>query len=328
MEVNELLLIQKIGHYKKAIRISNSNSLLHFRAMTNLSLLAVKLLHLPGVGHRTAYHILTLAKEYNAFVDDKLLAEMAAEKMAHHVADADMLSYFEKAAELYRTSLLKKAKFTSIFDSDYPKKLTRLRYPPVVLNYFGEISFCNDFVTVTLSGTRHPTSHGYAVSMRLGELFALRKCVVVAGLAAGCGTAAHRGCLKANGRTVAVVGHGLAHIYPRENAPLAEKIIEAGGAIVSTRFLNEAPRAEFFVERNLVQGGLCDFMVITQTRPKSGIRHIMNAAKHCGSHVYIYDPPAKFNGPAFAENKSLIHCNVGMPIASQADIDRCLEEYQ
>jgi len=296
--------------------------------MANLSLSAVKLLHLPGVGHRTVYHLLKPVNENHTPVDDELLADIVAEKIRDGVSRTDIQGYFTKAEDVYRTSLERGVKFASIFDHDYPQRLARLRYPPTVLSYAGDIAICNKFVNVTLSGTRHPTPHGYSISMRLGELLARRTCVVVAGLAAGCGTAAHRGCLKANGKTVAVLGHGLAHVYPKENAPLAEKIVESGGAIISARFLDETPRAEFFVERNLIQGGLCDLMIITQTRPKSGIRHIVNAAKHCGSRIYIYDPPAKYDDVAFAENKSLIHCGVGSPIASQEDIDNCLKEYQ
>ena len=296
--------------------------------MANLSLSVVKLLHLPGISHRAAFHLLKPLSENHIVVSDELLADIVTERMTDRVSRVDVLQYFAKGEDVYKTSLQRGVKFTSIFDNDYPVRLTRLRYPPAVLNYIGDISFCNNFIHATLSGTRHPTPHGYSVSMRLGELLALKECVVVAGLAAGCGTAAHRGCLKANGKTVAVVGHGLAHVYPKENAPLVEKIVEAGGAIVSARFIDEKPRAEFFVERNLIQGGLCDFMIITQTRPKSGIRHIINAAKHCGSRVYIYDPPPKYYDAAFAENKSLIHCNVGLPIASQEDIDNCLKEFR
>lgn len=297
-------------------------------SVSNLSLLAVKLLHIPGVGHRTAYGILKDLQKDDIDVDNALLASVASGKLKKRIWSETLYERFREAETVYLASLKKGIRFTNVFAHDYPNHLRRLRYPPVMLNYSGDISCCNHLATVTLSGTRHPTPHGYAVSMRLAELFGLQNFVVVAGLATGCGTAVHLGCLKANGRTVAIVAHGLEHVYPSQNAALAKQIIEGGGAIVSARFLNETPRKEFFVERNIIQGGLCDFMVITQTRVGSGVRHIVKAAKHCGSPVYIYDPPAKYADPAFAENKSLIHCNVGVPIASREDIDRCMEAYQ
>lgn len=299
-----------------------------FTIMSAIALLSIKLLQLPGVGHRTTFEVLRSVQERADVIDNTSLAHIIQERMAGRIAGVNILSFFDKGEELYQSSLRAGTQFVSIFDEAYPRRLTCLKNPPVVLNYRGDISFCNNLVTVTLSGTRHPTTHGYNVSMRLGELFASRNCVVVAGLAAGCGTAAHMGCLKAGGKTIAVVGHGLAHVYPADNASLMTRIIEAGGAIVSARFLHEKPRAEFFVERNLIQGGLCDFMVVTQTRPGSGIRHIINTAHHCKKEVYVYDPPAKYDDPSFAENKSLIHCNTGMPMASQEDIDTCLRKYQ
>jgi len=293
-----------------------------------LSLYAVKLLHIPGAGHRMAHEILNDLQERNIPVDDTLLADLVSAKLKKGIPTDAACELFRKAEDVYHASLQRGIRFTNIFDHDYPNHLRRLRYPPTVLSYAGDISFCNHLITVTLSGTRHPTPHGYAISMRLGELFGTRNFVVVAGLAAGCGTAAHSGCLKAKGKTMAIVAHGLAHVYPAENAPLAKQIIESGGAIVSARFLNERPRKAFFVERNFIQGGICDFMVITQTRAGSGVRHIVNAAKYCGNPVYIYDPPAKYTDPAFVENKSLIHCNVGLPIASRKDIDHCMNAWR
>jgi len=296
--------------------------------MSTIAPLAIKLLQLPGVGNRTVFEILKSLEGNADVIDDRLLEQLVLEWMAGRMAGVDIATYFDKGQELYEASLRAGTRFVTIFDKAYPKRLVCLKYPPVLLNYAGDISFCNEFITVTLSGTRHPTAHGYNISMRFGELFASKKCVVVAGLATGCGTAAHVGCLKAHGKTIAVMGHGLAHVYPAENASLMERIIASGGAVVSARFLYEKPRPEFFVERNLIQGGLCDFMVISQTRPKSGIRHIMNTVRYCGRDVYVYDPPAKYDDPSFAENKSLIHCNAGMPIASQEDIDNCLKKYR
>lgn len=296
--------------------------------MSATALLAVKLLQLPGIGHRRAFQILKPIKENADTIDDDCLKQIVSQQTESRISDVAISACIDRGQELYEASLRAGTRFVSIFDDAYPRRLTCLKSPPVILNYAGDISFCNEFVTVTLSGTRHPTAHGYAVSMRLGELFASKNCVVVAGLAAGCGTAAHSGCLKASGKTLAVVGHGLAHVYPAENAPLMERILRSGGAVVSARFLSEKPRAEFFVERNIIQGGLCDFMVVSQTRPKSGIRHIINTVRHCKREVYVYDPPAKYDDPSFAENKSLIHCNTGLPIASQEDIENCLKKYR
>ena len=72
---------------------------------------------------------------------------------------------------------------------------------------------------------------------------------VVSGLAAGIDTAAHKGALAAKGRTVAVLGAGLRHLYPPENQALAEKIAESG-AVVTEFPMNTTPDRQTFPMRN------------------------------------------------------------------------------
>ena len=69
--------------------------------------------------------------------------------------------------------------------------------------------------------------------------------------------AAHRGAVKAGGRTVAVLGCGLDVDYPRKNRELFEKIVECGGALVSEYSLGAQPEAWRFRFRNRVLSGMC-----------------------------------------------------------------------
>ena len=84
----------------------------------------------------------------------------------------------------------------------------------------------NDQMAIAIVGTRRATPDGKNISRRFANgARARRDCIIASGLAFGVDAAAHEGCLDAGGRTIAVLACGLANIYPRNNAPLAKKII-------------------------------------------------------------------------------------------------------
>ena len=87
--------------------------------------------------------------------------------------------------------------------------------------------------TVAIVGSRHNTKYGEEVAYRLAYELASRGVVVVSGLAHGIDTIAHRGCLDAGGVTVAILGTAIDRIYPRSHVPVARKIIDRNGAIIS-----------------------------------------------------------------------------------------------
>src|SRR6185503_18647718 len=113
----------------------------------------------------------------------------------------------------------------------YPKALRTIPDPPGVLFVRGEIR-PSDGIAVAIVGTRHATQYGLAQAERLATGLARCGYTIVSGLARGIDAAAHRGALKAGGRTLAVLGSGVLNIYPPEHESLAAEI--AGhGAIVS-----------------------------------------------------------------------------------------------
>jgi DNA processing protein len=93
---------------------------------------------------------------------------------------------------------------------------------------------------------------------------------VVSGLARGTDTAAHLGALESGGRTVAVLGSSLDRDYPPENAPLARRIAESGGAVVSELPLGSGPLAAHFPRRNRMIAGWGVGVVVVEAAARSG----------------------------------------------------------
>jgi DNA processing protein len=141
-----------------------------------------------------------------------------------------------------------------VSDPDYPKLLKEIYDPPLVLFCKGDTSSLNTH-SVAIVGSRRATPYGINAAEKLGRDLATRGLTIVSGLARGIDTAAHRGAIEAKGKTVAVLGSGFHHIYPRENKKLAEQIANEG-CVISELPLNTSPSPQNFPIRNRIISGL------------------------------------------------------------------------
>lgn len=155
----------------------------------------------------------------------------------------------------------------TIQDKLYPKNLREIFDPPLVLYYAGKIETLSE-PAVSIVGARKSSPYGRAVAERLAHDLALRGLVIVSGMARGIDSVGHWGALK-GGKTIAVLGSGLGKIYPRENRPLFEKIVETG--IVVSEYPSKSPPLGFhFPLRNRIISGLSLALVVIEATRKSG----------------------------------------------------------
>ena len=135
------------------------------------------------------------------------------------------------AAEDRRTALIAGGfNVTMRGDEDYPEHLSSLPDAPDVLFFRGSFG---DVPMVAIVGTRACSTYGRQLAADYGAAISEAGWGVVSGLARGVDGAAHRGLISADGVGIAVLGCGLDIDYPPEHAPLADELVECGGAIVS-----------------------------------------------------------------------------------------------
>jgi len=157
----------------------------------------------------------------------------------------------------------------TIFDKEYPKALKEIYSPPLVLYVKGTILKGNEFA-VAIVGSRSASIYGTVTAERLGYELASKGITVVSGLARGIDSAAHKGAVKAHGRTIAILGNGLKSIYPPENKKLSEEIIENGGAVISEFPIDTLPLAHNFPRRNRIISGLSLAVCVVEAAKNSG----------------------------------------------------------
>jgi DNA processing protein len=165
--------------------------------------------------------------------------------------------------------------------ADYPPALAEIPDPPGVLFVRGEIK-PQDAIAVAIVGSRHATTYGTMVAERLAGSLARAGITVVSGLARGIDAAAHRGALAAGGRTLAVMGSGVLHIYPPEHAELALEVIHSG-ALISEHPPQSPPMSGSFPQRNRIITGLSLGVIVVEASDRSGAlisaRHAMEQGR-------------------------------------------------
>ena len=168
-------------------------------------------------------------------------------------------------------------------DPGYPALLASISSPPE-LDVRGTLE-PGDALAIAIVGSRQATAYGVEVAETLAADLAARGVTIVSGLARGIDTAAHRGALAAGGRTLAVLGHGIAHVYPPENRGLAEAIVEHG-ALLSQFPRAIGPFAYQFPARNRTLAGLALGVVVVEAAERSGALITAGLAGDLGREVF------------------------------------------
>jgi DNA processing protein len=132
------------------------------------------------------------------------------------------------------------------------------------------------------------------------------------GFARGIDTSAHRGALEAGGRTIAVMGNGLSHIYPEENRDLADEILESGGALISEFPMTVPPMGTNFPLRNRVISGLTYGTLVVEASERSGSLITARLAAEQGREVFavpgqIFSKLSQGTHRLINEGATLIH---------------------
>lgn len=174
-------------------------------------------------------------------------------------------------------------------DPSYPVNLLPLSDAPPLLFVRG-VFHPDDKFSLGIVGSRRATQYGRNQAQHFAQTFAARGLVVVSGGAAGIDTAAHKGALAA-GRTIAVVGCGVDHVYPAENRALFAEIVARGGAIVSEFPLGTTPEPWRFPTRNRIIAGISRATLLIETPKDSGALITARNAAEYGRDVFVVPGP-------------------------------------
>lgn len=214
-------------------------------------------------------------KEIPGFAD-------SAQTFCAHRDKANIERALEQIAQLGLTVL-------TLADAQYPEPLRTIPDAPPVLYLRGEY-IQKDKLAVAIVGTRKATPYGKRVAQQLAQELGRLGFTIVSGLAEGIDTVAHRGALKANARTIAVIGSGFARLYPQSNRKLLEEIVLNGCAL--TEFAPDvAPEQWTFPQRNRIISGLSRGVLVVEAPGDSGALITARCALEQSREVFAVPGP-------------------------------------
>lgn len=185
----------------------------------------------------------------------------------------------------------------------YPSLLKEIHDPPLVLYCYGDLEAFKP-TGLAVIGTRTPSAYGREMAERFAYRVAMAGYVIVSGMAAGIDTAAHLGALKANGRTIGVLGGAINCFYPKENKELAKQIARTGGLIISEYPLGRQPDRHTFPMRNRIVSGITQGTLVVEAAFKSGSLITADQALEQGRAVMAI--PGRIDTPLSQGTNNLI----------------------
>jgi len=181
----------------------------------------------------------------------------------------------------------------TLADAAYPRLLLEIPDPPPLLYTIGRVELLGR-PSLAVVGSRNATAQGARDAEQFAKAFSAAGLTIVSSLALGIDAAAHRGALVAAGSTIAVFGTGVDVIYPRQNAPLAERIAESG-LLLSEFPLGTSGLAHNFPRRNRLISGLAQGCLVVEAALASGSLITARAAAEQGREVFAL--PGSIHSP-------------------------------
>jgi DNA processing protein len=175
----------------------------------------------------------------------------------------------------------------TVLDATYPTNLQAVFNKPPLIFVAGQWDDEPDSRAIAVVGTRSASAQGEKRAYRLAQQLARARITVISGMAKGIDAAAHRGALSLRGRTVAVMGTGIARRYPKENTELADQILASGCALLSQFFPAQPPTRWAFPVRNVTMSGLSLATVVVEAGATSGAKMQAEAALTHGRSVFL-----------------------------------------
>ena len=174
----------------------------------------------------------------------------------------------------------------SCFEEAYPKKLLSIKEYPESLYCRGNTELLKKNKIVAIVGSRNCSEYGRKYARLFAKNLAKENVCVISGLATGIDSAAHDGAIGEDGKTIAVLGGGLNHVYPASNLWLFNKIKENGGLIISEHEDDAETQISGFPKRNRIITGIADAVLVIEACPRSGSKVSAEYAFKQGKKVY------------------------------------------
>ena len=220
-----------------------------------------------------------------------------AEALLKRLQEGEML---QKIINEFSGKTEEKEKVIKFDDQEYPEQLRKIKNPPKQLYVKGNIQNLKE-LGVAVVGTRDCSNYGRKLCKIFANNLTGYNLNIISGLAAGIDTCAHKACIEAKGRTIAVLPCGLNNIFPKENEELVNKILSNGGTVLTEYSPEFEKTQESCRQRNRIMSGLAIATLVVEAEHRSGTRITVGYANEQNKKVFCI--------PASLENSKGVGTN-------------------
>ncbi len=242
------------------------------------NLTKLTLLNLPGWGTVSVRKLLTKKSIHSLEDPQEILSSIQELSLANKRIKVPKISEIEHALVVAKDICDQCSSLgIHIISEDshfYPRGLCiKNSSQPLILYAMGNVELLNHNKIMAVVGTRQPDKWVYQSIKKIGSRCAEKDIAVLSGLAIGCDTSAHLGCLESGGKAIGVLGCGLDEIYPHKSKSLADSIINSGGCLVSEYAPGSKVKKFQLVARDKLQASMADSVIVGQTKIDGGSMH-------------------------------------------------------
>ncbi len=254
--------------------------------MNSFKNIIVGLLHLKGVGRHKVKHLLEMIQDPQELsLLEIVVIGQTFQIISSQIKQDEIRSAVDFANELIYECEQKRINCITYLDKNFPESMN-FKDAPILIFYQGDLNSLNSPKRVAVIGSRQPSSVGRDFAYNSAKTLAENNFVVISGLAVGCDTQAHLGCLSGGGKTVAFLPSGLSSIYPHANQFLAEKILSQNGCLMTEYNHREKVQPYKFIERDRLQSATCDFVIVSNFSPLGGTIHTLDYCQKYRKTIY------------------------------------------
>ncbi len=257
-----------------------------------------------------------IVEKYNSlahFLDSKLPPALEAKVKSNDLFNTGAKSLISEAYWQLDLCDKNKSRAVTLWDEDYPELLKQIPYAPVAIYVKGRL-LNSAIVSISIVGTRRCTTYGKINAERFAEHFVRNNVLICSGLAYGVDTISHLAAIKNNGITYAVIASGIDCISPYESKKNADRIVDAGGAIISEYRFEVKALPGYFPQRNRIISGISVATLIIESAIKGGALITAKFAFDQGREVYAI--PGNITAPKSEGTNNLIRKNIAIPALS------------
>ncbi len=279
----------------------------------------LRLLTAPGIGSATLRKMRWRFGSDDHIINAKRSELIEIKGVSNATADAIIRAIGEADPDTERKLMNDTgAKLILADDADYPVLLAAIPNPPEALYIRGRLD-PEDRLAIAIVGSRRCTGYGREQAGRLSALLAQSDLTIVSGGALGIDSEAHRGALRVEGRTIAVLGCGLTNCYPPQNDQLFDRIVNSGGALITEHPMRISPLGRNFPRRNRIISGLSLGVLVIEAASRSGaLITARQAAEEQGREVMAL--PGRVDSPASAGCLKLLQDGAAALVINHADV--------